>query len=613
MAGPWADYATQTKAAPVAQAPAPQAGPWADYAPSALPSANTQQLARTGTENIQSRPLAPIPGTNDSVDDGQGHYVGHGQPGYELAVDQAAQPKSNEALGFYQGLTKPIDNAAQGLEWLVNQGLKPFGGSTDAINHALGMPSAAQATTSHQGYINQQMAKGQTPGMIGNIAGQTVGTLPSLLEGPLVGGAMAGGLLSDAKDPLGLAASMGAGAAGGKLGEAVLGGLMNVASPKISEAAQMLLDKGIRLTPGQIMGGAVHRVESGLSSVPFLGDAINAGRLRSLQDFSKATVNDALGQMGEKLPTGTSAGNGAIDAAQQIFGKRYDALAPKLTASLDDGWASGVGGLQQDVSKLGGGYKREFNSILNDSIIRRANPATGTVDGQSALDAQEVINKAIKSAKGDQGPDARAYTGILQDLRGQLQGAIERGSPAVAPELAKINSAYRAYIPAETAAQSIGAHNGVATPHQYLSAIRSGDDSVRNRMFAAGNMQNQGFAQAGKEVLPSSVPDSGSPLRHLLELFVAGGVGLESHLPVAPLALGLAPSAMYTGTGQRIMQGLLTSRPYGRQAVESLLNPARPVASSVGAAITQPAGPGLLSLFMQPQKQAVGLMSVPPR
>jgi hypothetical protein len=598
-------------------------------APAPLPAANTQQLARTGSEAIQRRPLAPIPGTYSSVDDGQGTYVGAGQPGYELAVDQAAQPGGysvqdlyrgqpgqspiaphpNDLLGFYKDAMKPLDNAAQGLEWLVNQGLKPFGGSTSAINQTLGMPSAAQATANHQTYIDQQKAQGQTPGGIGEFLGGVAGTLPLALlpGGGLTQGALGGLAMSDDHSPLGLLASAGGGAAGGKLGEFALNGLLGVAAPQIEKAQKILLDNGVKLTPGQIHGGWLKHAEDTLTSTPALGDMIRNAQRTSLESMNTAAINRSLDPIGASVPNGM-AGRDAVGFARKTISDGYNEIQPKIVANVaNPNFQSGIRDVITQEAPYLKGNEDELVRAISEHIANPAKANGGILSGKILQDAQTAIDGLARKYGQSTEPATQALSRALDGVSQHLDSAIQASTPAaVFAKKQALDAGYANLLRIEDAAGSAGAKQGIFTSGQLASAVKRGDSSLRDKDYASGNALMQDLSDASNAVLPSSVPDSGTGARMLLgEIPMILGFGAESNHFLGHLGGALAGAASlglpYTKMGAPIARAMMTSRPYNTEAVRGLLQSGAPLARTIGTVATQPAASGLLSLMTRPQ------------
>lgn len=100
----------------------------------------------------------------------------------------------------------------------------------------------------------------------------------------------------------------------------------------------------------------------------------------------------------------------------------------------------------------------------------------------------------------------------------------------------------------------------------------------------------QDLATAGREVLPSTVPDSGTAGR-LLPWLIGGGsvMGTQSDDPTLQTlgALGLIASGAYTRPGQALMTHAMTSRPEAVRQLGALLGGV-PLAVPGGVLATQP-------------------------
>ena len=81
-----------------------------------------------------------------------------------------------------------------------------------------------------------------------------------------------------------------AAAVGGVVGAGV-GKLSDLVFPKVGEAARKLMKQGVRLTPGQRVGGLTKELEERATSIPFVGDVIESGQQNAMDDFNRAAIN----------------------------------------------------------------------------------------------------------------------------------------------------------------------------------------------------------------------------------------------------------------------------------------------------------------------------------
>lgn len=551
----------------------------------------------------------------------QADALAHFKSQYEMnQIAHTAPSHTSESLGFYEGMMKPFDNTAQALE----HGLKSIGVDTDAINKAFSMPSATQATQEHGKFVQQQEEKGAVPGEIGKFAGEVAGTLPAALitKNPWVAGGLTGAALSDKKTPLGVAADTVSGAIGGKAGQAVIGGIGQAVAPKLAPAVRKLLGEGVKMTPGQILGGVAKRTEDALSSIPGLSSLIRRSQAESIRTFNRAAINRALAPIGEKLPDHLVAGHEAIAHAGDMLSEAYENLLPKLTTTADAPFGkaltdTGPDSIGEIVRKLPESEQTRFRSILGEDVLKRFTPEINTstgqmslkMDGETMKKAESSLTQFVNSRKSAPDPDTRDLARAVGKVRDELRGMVARSNPAAAPKLSKINEGWANLARVEKAAGRAGTstsgqqEGGIFSTQQLQQAIREADTSARKRLTARGGSLMQDLAEAGGSRLPQSVPDSGTPERAFLDALVLGGGGTlaaAAHNPGSLAALGTA-AGLYTKPGQALARTALTQRPawaapLAQQIVRYLSRPA----AIVGGAGAQDVA-SQLNLSGQPQ------------
>lgn len=516
----------------------------------------------------------------------------------EVYVDGNAPDKpTSQALGFWKGLTTPLDNAAVAVE----AGMRKVGVPVDAINEAYGKipvigtdKSAAQIRDERNAAIENSDHR---PGTAGEIAGSIVGTAPIAIENPWLGGAAVGALTSDKKDLKGVAEDAIISALLGKTGQVAMKGAGAVVAPKVNDLTKYLLDRGIRLTPGQILGGGWHRVEDAVGTIPFLGDLVNAAQGRATEDMNRAAVNEALKHIGEKAPKDLT-GHELAAYVQDRLGKAYDSVVPSLSAVTDGKF---LNNLYQIISDAHGNLGADELNVLKGAMQRVAGAfkphPTGSpmptvpggfkgpnaATGQDFKDLEGWLSQQVRNIRSN--PNSTMYhhnlADHLDDMRSELRDLLARNNPAVAKVLQDINKAYAKFVPVEGAIGGTSAGKaGVFTGSDLGRAANKGVS--RSAKARGGNSQRQ-LAEASQQVQGRSVGDSGTATRGL----VTYGLGalLSGHLPAGMtinpmLAAGLGGiMSMYTKTGQKVAETLLTKRPAQAAAVRTVINKAAPVAA----------------------------------
>jgi hypothetical protein len=361
----------------------------------------------------------------------------------------------------------------------------------------------------------------------------------------------------------------------------------------VDPAVRMLADKGVTMTPGQIKGGGINSFEQQIAKLPILGPIIKHARGRSVEDFSKATVNDALTDIGKTLP-GDLKGHEAIDHAANEFTNAYDAILPKMTVQL----GSGAGSLAGDLSdlkamvmkNLPAAQAQEVAQVIDREITakfeetpavsttttatrqnwkpqgeRKALPAvTSTtpavmkpVSGKVIQEVHENLRNEIDARMTSKVPADRRAALSLIAAREAIDKALLRDNPQYAAQYEKIRQGYAKFSIAQTAASRVGAKEGVATPNQYTGAVRAHDRSKGKRKFARGKALQQDLARSGRKVLAGTEPDSGTPAGiATMELLTGGGAAAFYGHPMLMLGAASIP-ALYSKIGLKALQPFL--------------------------------------------------------
>jgi hypothetical protein len=382
-------------------------------------------------------------------------------------------------------------------------------------------------------------------------------------------------------------AQAGTGAVMGPVGAALGSGLAKVAQPAIGAAQQVLMNAGATLTPGQIMGGGVKRLEDAATSWPFVGDFIRRAQNRTLTDFQRAAYARALDPIGVDS-SNIPAGPDGVLQVKQALSDAYDKLLPNLTFDVKT-ITPQLSQLRQMASGMPQQEAAQFNAILDKNLGQLTN---GTADGVTFKQITGNLGTQAKSF----GSSTDAYQRQLGDALSQAQSLFRQGLTASNPDQAAalnaIDTGYANYARIRQAAASAGDKSNGFTPAQLASAIRAQDKTVGKGATATGQALMQDLSNAGREVLPSSVADSGTPFRAavgslatLAGAHVAGGelahVGGMLAGPIAGMA-GVA-TLPYTKLGQAAMQKILAERPGYAASVAAMLRQGGPL---LGAAAT---------------------------
>lgn len=382
-------------------------------------------------------------------------------------------------------------------------------------------------------------------------------------------GAIAGGLTT----PLGFAVS-------------------RVVQPDVNPQVRALMDRGVTPLPGQILGGTAATLEEKATSLPFIGDMIKNAQRRGVDDFNRATYNEILAPIGQR--SAGAIGHEAFADAETKLGGAYDRLLPNLTFRADHQLATDLQNLSGMAANMPPQQAAQFTNVLRNKVFSRLAP-TGMMDGETFKGVESELNRIVTGYRKDPSFDNRELGSALGEVLTSLRSTLERGNPQYAGELAPINRGWAMLTRARNAASRLGADEGAFTPAQLLSAVRAGDQSVGKGATARGSALMQELAEAGKSVLGSKYPDSGTAGRYLLG---SGAAALTGHVsPLIPL--GAAAAAVpYSRAGQYLLSQLLANRPAG--------------AAPLAAAIRQGIAPGTAGVVSSVLRQPGLPMSLVP-
>ena len=437
-------------------------------------------------------------------------------------------------------------------------------------------------------------------GKVGNVLGYAGEAVPAALLAPGLGAAGAAGL--GVKTALGGATGAAQGYAapyastgehiantlvGGGLGAAIPGAgaaTSNVMKGLASSDARALMQGGVRLTPGQMIGGAAKTVEDKLTSLPVVGGAIRKGQQRALDDFNLATVQKALEPIGVKLGKTTQAGYDAIQDGREAISKAYDSVLGQMKGRVDSQLTTGIAKtITNHVNTLPDNLSRKLMQTVDEDVLQRLGKGQ-IVGGKEIKEVISSLGNEIRTAAQSQDPAYRqlgkAYQAVQNDVKSMLK---RNNSKALGEELSNTDAAHARMLRVENAASRVGAQEGKFTPAQLRSAVRAEDASYKKRGFSQGKALMQDWADAGQSSLPSKVPDSGTAGRLMMDAGAMGAGGLSGHLP-AVLATGALAHAAYSRPGQFLLEKALAPKPnpvsnyLAQLAQQRLGNPANTLA-----------------------------------
>lgn len=518
-----------------------------------------------------------------------------------LGEQPIAQPQQQQEPSMF-GMGSPVQRVAKGA--IVDPALAIAQMATGAAG-AVGVPGAAEAEKAirefGRGVEEKTQAGREARGsegldfyqLLGNVLGSAApASLLARIGTGVKAAAATGAATSVATQPvLDQEASLlqekakqaGIGAAGGAIGQKVVGALGRVLSPQVS--AQEAAVRGVGVTPtiGESLGGTARKIEDFIAGVPGLGEFVKDAKLRAIDQWNKGTINKTLSNLPDdiKIPEGIFGGE-AVAYANQAISKSYDDLYGKMSYTLGKDTNSKLVDLtkskaltpdQQGIVQkaLDSFLYSKLDTPLAGSSLTNAPAKLSTVDGATMKaiesDLKSYAYGLLKKTQGQTADDIKAGEALL-DAVGTLKKDFYRQNAKTVSvkDLLKLDKAYSEMAVITDA--SARAEAGLFTPSQLMQASKANARKVSTRAFGEGRAVLQKDAQAAKEIIGDGKAGLVARIGGLGALGVAGVAGLPATVATVGGVAGI-----YSKTGQKLIDKLLTERPeLAQQLGESLFN-----------------------------------------
>lgn len=420
----------------------------------------------------------------------------------------------------------------------------------DAIGQAIGLPSSQQTGQEIKGAVGKPSTGGAFAGdLLTGLLSSRIPGAASKFGQAAVGGALGAGL---AEENQGLSGALGA-----ALPTAVRGAGKVIGGAVLDPAQELLKRSGVPMTPGQIAGGWTNRLEEGVGSIPFVGDAVNAARRRGIEGLNTAVAQRVMNPIGGEV---AQAGRAGVQAAKTSVSNAYDEILPKLSFTPDVALGNAVTKVRDNLMKGAGGKNSAeiFDRILAGHQDRMVG---GPISGEIYQAVRSDLGKQAKSLTTSATTADREAGLALRGVMREMESNLERGNPKFASELKNINEAYGNYkILSGASKRANELDEGVFTPAQLRMAVKDADISMGKDAFARGGAKMQDLAAAGERVLTNRLPDSGTATRSMIPAAIGAasyGAGVD---PVIA-SLALAAPAVYSKSGIKALEALMTKRP----------------------------------------------------
>lgn len=332
-----------------------------------------------------------------------------------------------------------------------------------------------------------------------------------------------------------------------------------------TDSARALMAQGVQPTVGQGLGGVANKIEQQLTSAPILGDAIQHARNRAQDEFQTVALQRAM-TGSSAIPDAGFKVASTVDEANKVASHLYDSVVPSLVPHLD---------------AISGAYVGLKTALANPRLTSEGNKQLRDLTKSYFANFPKMKGSQIKELDSQIGYDIRRYAAGdpnhqaiadgLQEIQQGFRSGLESGLPAeLRGTLKEANSIFRRLIPFNKAASSRADEKVLPRALQKASARQARVDSSR---------YIDDLIDPALDVLPNTVPDSGTAGRWLLNTMALGG---SVPLGVTAPALG-AGAVGWAGQMRPVQKVLLGGYPI--QGMVRDIAPRVPVSSQANAAL----------------------------
>lgn len=369
------------------------------------------------------------------------------------------------------------------------------------------------------------------------------------------------------------------GAIGGAIAGPIVGAAGDVIGPRLSDAVRYLTERGVRMSPGQMSQGWFNRVEQGMESIPAAGMMVSEARHTGYPDFVRAAHNETLqnlrpvgGGPGQRLPDNVTPGYEAMDHTRRAISDFYDNTHATMTTRATPQMAADFHGIFQNAtSDLDRPALQRLQDIVRTNITEKFADRNGVLMGDELQAALAKIKQIARDHLDSKDPEKRAIGRHLVDIRRAVDALRRSQNPAEAEAL---RGADRAYAMSKILEKAHGANAGQAFEGQFTPAQLGQAMGAETSKYAksTGRGLFQDLVGAGKQVLPNTLPNSGTAERRLIHELVLGLGGGAALGHAAHMGAGMAgTAALYSQPMQRLVRALMTGAHDTRRPIGDLV------------------------------------------
>jgi len=360
-----------------------------------------------------------------------------------------------------------------------------------------------------------------------------------------------------------------------------------------------LYEKGVRPTLAQALGGGWKEAEEKMTSLPFVGSAIQRAQKRSLESFNKASLQGIVDELNTGLME-SSEGQGLIPSGanvirqevtklgklepgakglEQVYNavsKVYDDLAANTKGAVTPELADSLTVAKDRMHSISEEAGKSFDSLFNQYIGGRLDP-NGSISGQTMKEIDSDLTALIADLKRGGSVD-KNMASAFESVQKSFDTMMDQMNPGYEAVKRNADAAYRKLaLLGKASTSSVGSE--LATPANLAQQLRAEDPSKWNKNFAMNKSDWTDWARQNIELMGNKFPESGTAARSAIADLVTGGIASNfGMLPEAVALYGTSRAAWSPQVQDFLVQQAMKQpgpqRAIALQGLRKLLEPA---------------------------------------
>ena len=369
--------------------------------------------------------------------------------------------------------------------------------------------------------------------------------------------------------------------------------------PVAQEFVSDLYEKGVRPTLAQVLGGGWKEAEEKLTSVPFVGSAVQRAQKRALESFNTASLKGIIDELNTGLmessegqgliPAGANAirqevtnigklepGARGLESAYNAVSKVYNDLAEHTKGSVTPQLAEELTGAKETMHSISEEAGKSFDALFNKYIAGRIDP-NGSISGKTMKEIDSDLTGLISDLKrGDSVDKNMAHA--FEQIQSGFDSMMDQMNPGYQAVKRNADAAYRKLaLLGKASTSSVGSE--LATPANLAQQLRAEDTSSWNKNFALNKSDWTDWARQNIDLMGNKFPESGTAARSaIVDLLSAGAATHFGVLPEALATYGAARAAWSPQVQDYLVRQAMKQPGPGRaialQGLRKLLEPA---------------------------------------